>query len=389
MSAAKTLVGYCDPFSVAPGEAVRLMVSSLLEGPCQLDVVRLRCGDPHRGIDEAVLAGTGLAPGFAGRTQPVRPGSYLLFPAHPAVDELGSLRLSLRLRPSRIAGRPSQALIGTWDAATGRGWALYLDATGAPCLRVGSHELTTGRSLRPGRWAELEAGCETGRLWVRQRPLPSRSPAADLIDPPLEVAEPMAADLVASGRPLLMGAWWGPDGQPAAHFDGRLEAPVLAGVAAWDFGRGIGTDVVTDTGPLGLHGHTVQCPARAVTGSRWNGSTQRWVDDPAQYAAIHLHHDDLVDAGWEPDVTFHVPDDLPFGAVLLPGDRTGRQRRSHPVRRPSAPPGPAAGGRLPPGAPRVGPGVRRRGAVPAADGDLPRLRQPPHDHRRDRLLPLP
>src|SRR5215218_3142938 len=83
VSAPKTLVGYCEPFSVAPGEIVQLMVSSLVEGPCGLEVVRLRCGDPHAGLDETVVADVDVPAGFPGRRQPVRPGSYLAFPAHP------------------------------------------------------------------------------------------------------------------------------------------------------------------------------------------------------------------------------------------------------------------------------------------------------------------
>ncbi|MEZ5232928.1 MAG: DUF6605 domain-containing protein [Acidimicrobiales bacterium] len=56
---------------------------------------------------------------------------------------------------------------------------------------------------------------------------------------------------------------------------------------------------------------------RAVTGSRWDGTTQRWSDAPGQYAAIHFHRDDLTDAGWRTDVALTVPEDLPSGVYAF------------------------------------------------------------------------
>jgi N,N-dimethylformamidase len=54
-----------------------------------------------------------------------------------------------------------------------------------------------------------------------------------------------------------------------------------------------------------------------VTGSSWNGDHQRWSEAPDQYGAIHFHHDDLYDAGWETDLTLTVPDDLASGVYAL------------------------------------------------------------------------
>src|SRR5690606_37850045 len=144
---------------------------------------------------------------------------------------------------------------------------------------------------------------------ISSRPLPSHAVADPLVQRAASAAVDAPAGLRTGGR-LRFGE----------GYDGKLEAPRLAfGAdattcdASWDFARGIGTVHVVDTGPLGLHGQTVQGPARAVTGSRWDGSTQRWTDQPDHYAAIHFHRDDLIDAGWSPDATFTVPPDLPSG----------------------------------------------------------------------------
>jgi N,N-dimethylformamidase len=165
--------------------------------------------------------------------------------------------------------------------------------------------------LLPRRWVELRAGYDagTGRLVLASRPLPSHSVGDRMVHGPASAAVDAPPGLRTGGR-LRFG-----DG-----LDGKLEAPALAFRAdatsfdaSWDFARGIGTDHVVDTGPGGLHGRTVQGPARAVTGARWDGSTQRWTDQPGHYAAIHFHRDDLTDAGWTPDAALTVPDDLPSG----------------------------------------------------------------------------
>jgi N,N-dimethylformamidase len=351
VSASKTLVGYCEPFSAAPGERIRLMVSSEVPGSCGVDVVRLRCGDPHRGLDEVPVDEAPVPPAFAAREQPIRPGSHAIIGPYRAIDELGSFRVGVRARASLPGDGRVQSLVATWDVASERGWALYIDDAGVVRWRVGSSEVALGARLPRGRWVQLEAGVELdadtdakggvvevgsgrGRLWLRQSPLPSRSPGADLVEREVRAAAALEGTRAVgrpvhgggsgdgagatSGRPLLLGAWWGSDGEPAAHYDGRLEAPEITDggsdlVARWDFSRDIGTAVVHDAGPLGLHGRTEQCPARAVTGSTWDGSTQRWTDDASQYAAIHFHHDDLVDAGWATDAEFVVPADLASG----------------------------------------------------------------------------
>jgi N,N-dimethylformamidase len=108
----------------------------------------------------------------------------------------------------------------------------------------------------------------------------------------------------------------------AAHFNGKLEAPALfaspqadegAFVAAWDFSREPSGTAIIDSSPHGWHGHTVNLPARAMKGSQWDGSAQRWSDNPAHYAAIHFHDDDVVDCGWSDDIALTIPSDWASG----------------------------------------------------------------------------
>ena len=92
------------------------------------------------------------------------------------------------------------------------------------------------------------------------------------------------------------------------------EIPLLA---AWDFGRDFSSVAIHDLGPKGLHGHTVNMPMKAVTSWCWTGDELDFKHAPEQYAAIHFHSDDLDDAGWDPDITFTVPNDLASGVYAF------------------------------------------------------------------------
>src|ERR1700684_3005959 len=72
------IIGYCDPWSARPGQALSFMISSAAGRPFRARVVRVRHADPNPG-------GPGMklipAPEFgeqvhAGREQRARPGSF-------------------------------------------------------------------------------------------------------------------------------------------------------------------------------------------------------------------------------------------------------------------------------------------------------------------------
>ena len=333
-AATKTLVGYCDPFAVRPGEQIELMMSAEPDagagpGPCRLDVVRTICGDPSSkgpGFREEVLdprafAGASWPESIDVGHQPLRPGSSVEIPADAWLDGLGSFTFEVLVYPTRFGGgRQVLARLG--------GFELGLDDDGTPGLRVGGSTGSFVQSSRPlveRRWWRVAAGFDqaTGRLVLRHEPLPTRSPSDRLLlhGDAAEVVVPGLVGVGVGAGPLVF----------AGSFDGRLEAPFLRGHApgdplgeapaaeaedqwaGWDFSIGIGTVTVQDRGPRALHGRTRQSPTRAVTGSCWAGSVQRWADDPAQYAAIHFHRDDLTDAGWQADLRLTVPAGLPSG----------------------------------------------------------------------------
>jgi N,N-dimethylformamidase len=351
------VMGYCDPWSVAPGETVSFRVSCI---DCtRYDVQLFRLKQPDAGPLATPFAPEPVAAPCngtrAGRTQAIPVGSLAVVPPHAAFEIGESFTIAAYAMPT-TPKKGRQALVGTWSEATQTGYGLELDATGALALRLGAGPgrvavVSTGVPLERRRWVLAAAAYDAGRgtvtLW--QEPLDTRDfhPAA-----PVSVTATVAngAGVARPSGPLTMAAWssgpvtgpsaWGGLGF-ACHFNGRIDSPRLArgaldraglaqllaeprhpslaadAIGAWDFSRDIPGETVHDLGPWRLHGVTLNLPTRAVRGAAWTGAVMDWTRAPEQYGAIHFHDDDLLDAGWEPDFDFVVPDGLRSGIYAM------------------------------------------------------------------------
>ena len=307
----KSIVSYADPLCVSPGELLRVMVSCEPPGASassgdsetfRADLVRLICGDDRQhgaGYQEELLESLGGA--YPARKQPLRPGSYATLQALPAFQ---ALSFSCDLLPTTPFRERQTVLSGPG------GLALRID-DGHLALSFGEHALRLAHPVVANRWH---------RVAIRWD---GEATVLSCIVRGLTVAEPASRRLHATGTfaiAVAAGNWQLAAREGVAGFNGRIEAPTFADgdkpVAAWDFGRNMASAELVDT-VQGLRGIAHQHPARAVKGACWSGSTQRWQDDPAQYAAIHFHEDDLTDAGWQPDIEWRVPEDLPSGVYTL------------------------------------------------------------------------
>ena len=88
-------------------------------------------------------------------------------------------------------------------------------------------------------------------------------------------------------------------------------------------------DHPTTPKPSGRH-HDQPAGAR-MTGQNWDGTEMNWRHAPHQYGAIHFHDDDMIDARWETDFSFTVPNDQRSGcyaAMLQAGGAHSRSRSS-------------------------------------------------------------
>lgn len=262
---------------------------------------------------------------FDGVHQPAPLGSYARIPGAPrfAPAEPRCWAALIHLRQEIPAA--------TILSAEGNGASLVLraGASGAEAevtLDGTTLRLATGAGLAPRAWHRvwLSHDPATGRLVLGQSG-PAGTTTAEGRLPVTDVPPAAAVLLAARGGDV-----------PADHFTGKIEDPLVAAAfvegwpdplalpipddalrARWNLGIGLGTDAVTDTGPVALHGTLVNAPTRGVVGARWSGREHDWRHAPEDYAAIHFHADDIEDCGWGPSFAFDVPDGMRSGAYAF------------------------------------------------------------------------
>ena len=345
----KRVMGYCDRWSAAPGETVRFMISTIDADGYEAQLVRLK--QPDAGPLATKFAPEKIAAPLngphAGRNQPIPIGGLAAVPAHPALVPVGSFSLCAYVYPTTPAKR-RQAIMGTWCEKGRGGFGLELDGQGALAFRSAGGSVGTGVPLRARHWYFVAACYDAvaGTVTLHQEPIAEHDfhPVR-----PVVVTRALAAAGQA-GHPFVFAAHAnGATEQPSAwgglaftnHFNGRIDSPRLAAgaldraglavlaltplaaplatslIAAWDFSLDISDEAITDLGPHRLDGVIVNMPTRAVRGWNWDGTETNWTHAPHQYGAIHFHDDDLVDACWDSDFSFVVPDDLRSGVYAV------------------------------------------------------------------------
>ncbi len=342
----KKVLGYPDRWSVAPGEDVKVMVSTYGVGHYDAALVRVVCGDDSAagpGFKEEEIPAA-VAGRFAGRTQPISAGSCAVIPHAAALDCPGDLTLRATIYPT-TPEKGVQGILAKWRQADGSGYALYIDAGGCLAFRLGDGaghqtDVSSGQALPARAWCHCAASFDSRTRTVRlyQAVQASWAPGAARVE--------RAAGLSAIGRndvALLVAAFAGAEGGASTHghYNGKIESPRLwhralgleemaasfkepgspsldvGVVGAWDFAREPFGDRILDASANGLHGKLVNLPSRAVTGSGWRGEEFCWAKRPQEYGAIHFHDDDLYDAGWKPDFDVRIPADLRSGVYAV------------------------------------------------------------------------
>lgn len=352
------IVGYTNTLCVAPDELLEVMVSAT-SGRVDAQLVRLTHTDLHPDgpgrretpVDSSLDGSYGAGP------QALSRGSYIVLPAMGRPWTANALTMHLFMYPTALGGRP-RTIVSCADGVPG-GWVLSLDAEAR--LQVELHEpsgavrrVRSRGAVETQTWfavsftAEPRSGVfvadvrhlqRTGRRtrMVRRADL-GVSGTADLTGVPGLVADLFVGARVPGGNEPALG-FDGKVGEPSVY-DSVLSAaelgeldlgPAASGVAepvaAWDFGSVPEGRRVMDKGPGARHGHTVNLPARGVPGPFWDHEIADHRTAPGQFGAIHLHSDDLDDAGWQPTIDWRVPD-LPSGAyaVRLTDDALGEDR---------------------------------------------------------------
>jgi N,N-dimethylformamidase len=325
--------GYLDRWTARPGESLEVKVSSPVG--YRVSVVRLVQGDEsdagpgHREVPQDWWPVRRYPP----LVQPVSPGSRALSEPLPLLSGARRVALELIFRPGTVTVGGPQVIAALLTAGGQPSLALVITEDGGCELRLHTGP-SARRALRPAGTQRLRAG-----RWYR---------AVVTADLDARFAEFEVASLDRTpGGPQHLGAradldpaeagWLGGQGQPerlvlaaetgtgGAHFTGKIEAPALTawgpegsqqGSLSWRLGPACGSVIESGEATQAVL-RLVHTPMTAVTGHCWDGTVQDFRQDPAQYAALAFHADDLTDAGWLTVATIELPVALASGAYAV------------------------------------------------------------------------
>ena len=339
------ILGYADPLSVAPGDRLELKLSCTDVESFRLDFVRIVCGDPDpRGPGLHLEPAASPVDGeYRGRFKPIDVGSYVRVEGPFGLQDDSRFAVAALIWPTAPFGR-RQTVMGWWSEPEASGFALEIGESGELRLRLGTGAGVTDAAcagaLLERRWyfvaASFTPESRAARAhWFALEACVGSAPRASAsLDEASWRAPPADTPfLIGAHRAAPSHGRW----MSGGHYNGKVERPMLLGaspefdrlravardpatatpadrlLAAWDFSDGIEGRTVLDRGPHARHGHTVNLPARGVTGHSWDGSVADWRHAPGQYGAIHFHEDDLHDCRWSSDVAFEIPGDWKSG----------------------------------------------------------------------------
>jgi N,N-dimethylformamidase len=318
------LVGYADRLSVRAGEPVAFHVSCE-HADYRPEIVRLRRGGSQRHgsslVEEPV--DTDLPASLPARVQSTTSGSSAEAVLGAGLDAVGLAVWFLPTLPGpdarpllcvgdvvlvvSAAGlllRDGEETVAVLDVAiVERQWAFAaatIDASGA--VRLSLH--------RPGRPVEVSTAHVTPvRIGVGHVRIGSSA------------ATPAGLGNTFNGkvaRPVVSATAW-PESTTEALAGGADPLGLLdpATTSALDLAVDPAGTSVPDRGGLTAGAEIRHLPARGVPGPFWTGAETDFRRAPSEFDALHLHDDDLADAGWDVDLTWTVPADLHSGVYAL------------------------------------------------------------------------
>ncbi len=325
------IAGYADQWCVAPGQTIQFKVSSELNQPYAVRLVRITCADPNPkgpGIIEHDLSSV-FSGEYPSRRQPVQSGSYAWIQCDNPLPHHDHYSIFANIWPTLLNSR-RQSIICLQNGAGDHLLELYLKS-GHLVARINSgNELRVSEHLQERIWYTIWCSIDlnTNQCIVGQLPCGIR---ADDQDPVSTVGRLEKAPSLATVAEIFIAS----SGtlSNANHYNGKIELPGVANrlyqkpqaaelaanmrrqddpsiIIQWDFSRDISTQSIADVGPHHKHGVLINCPTRAMRGANWSGREMAWQHAPEEYGAIHFHDDDLYDCQWDTDFEFTVPENF-------------------------------------------------------------------------------
>ncbi|TAM33705.1 MAG: N,N-dimethylformamidase [Burkholderiaceae bacterium] len=321
---------YFEEWSRLPGETVRMAISTphrsvratferLMSGP----------GKPtERKADSEVRADV-LDATIAGRVQSTAVGSYADLPI--PVLSVESATLHLWFCPTLVGLARPQVICALGDDDS----AIVLSLRGDELFLKGPvGEFAAAAKIVLGSWYSVAIVLSRAQAQLDLSRVSGWTPTS----PRTSVGGPIGLPARVTHLRLATESVLG-NGSPAQAFNGKIENPSLydavlspTDIAAlhsgdpqtgrhpfvsWAFEREIATQVLIETCKGQMHGVLRNGGDRAVTGHNWTGKSDSFVDKPSEYGAIHFHDDDMIDAGWDYDLEFDLPQDLRSGVYAV------------------------------------------------------------------------
>ena len=305
------ILGYCSPLTIHAGESIDLKISSNGPKSCSIELLRVLCADidpigPGEAYEESDFFDKKEIPL---EHQPPVAGSYAIVDPSPNFHAWTHLDFSVLIFPT-IPSLGIQPIL-SWGNL-----CLAIDDECHLQLNAANQLVTTRNPVLARRWYQVSVNIDLtiGRLCLGVEMLKEEA-----ICPPTEVAtteltEPFNLKL---GGPLAfasdINSLIRDCGSRHRSFNGKLEKPSfsvdneISSRVCWDFSQDISSQTIVDIGPNSYHGKLINMPMRGATGHNWDGSVESWVQDPAQYGAIHFHNDDVTDCGWDTSLSIEIP----------------------------------------------------------------------------------
>lgn len=339
MDAIPGVIGYLDRLSFTPGDRFCLYASG--DGtPVDVDLVALRHGPAPTG--EATVPVTEVPWEGRARIAPRRQrscvGSFLVAPA-PALGR--GLTLGSWIWPTLTTQEAPQTIAALVEGETSLIIALEGGRVRAT-LRTsdGTATAETSGTLNDRTWYSIAATAAQGELTLEVHPADAvygerETVVANAPEPEFSAGATLT---YAAARPSDVTCREGyARGRADSHFTGKLAYPFVLGGRDSAPGPGLTRERLTEIAASGAlwdlsprrltaERHTapplagaawpailVNLPTQGVTGPDWDATELDFRMAPEQYSAAHFHHDDLVDAGWEPALEASFPSDLRSG----------------------------------------------------------------------------
>ena len=344
-----TLTGYCDRFSVRPGEEIQFMVSAEGTEQAEAQLVQLIHGDETPG-----------GPGFVEKEVPGPiDGSQAVFQQFTQAGSFarvvdpecrlaveGSFTLWAYIWPT-TPEKGRQGILTRWSVLTNRGYALGINEAGSLEFWVGDgkkvESVRAEVGLNSHQWYLVAASYErsSGRVLLYQKALENRY--SNLLSKivPLDMNSFVTESLpIEPADAELDFLWAGSNDHNAERgdfvsqlYNGKidrcgitvgamtrteLDQLTVAGpeqsknLAQWNTtlgysDTGIGDELV-DVGPYELDAKGWNRPVRASTGFNWNGKDDCFRLAPEQFGGVWFHDDAVIDCCWKPTFSMTLPE---------------------------------------------------------------------------------